>query len=91
MKNFLPELFIMTIFIGLKLEGYWDVSWLVVLAPIWVSILATILIPIIAIIAVEIESAREAKKSYIAHIAAKCKPLYWDAKTQTMYGDFEVK
>ena len=68
MKIFLPELFITTIFVGLKLEGYWDVSWFVVLAPIWVSILATMLISIIAFIAVEIESAREAKKIvYISH------------------------
>lgn len=87
MKNFLPELFYMTIFIALKLEGYLQWSWIWVLSPVWISILITMLTAIIAFIAAE----REAKKSYISHIAAKGKPLYWDAKTQTMYGDFEVK
>lgn len=87
MKNFLPELFYMTIFIALKLEGYLQWNWIWVLSPVWISILITMLTAIIAFIA----AAREAKKSYISCIASKGKPLYWDAKTQTMYGDFEVK
>lgn len=84
MKDLLPELFFMTMLIALKLDGYLEMSWIWVLSPIWVSILMTMLVTIYAFIAAE----REAKKSYKPYIAQGNR-LYWDANTQTMYGDCE--
>ncbi len=84
MKDHLREIFIMTLLIGCKLEGYLEISWIWVLSPIWVSILITTLVSIYAMILAEIE----AKKGYIS-LSSKSKRIYWDAETQTMYGDYE--
>lgn len=58
MKEHLREIFIMTILIGLKLEGHLEISWMWVFSPIWVSILITTLVSIYAIILAEIEAKK---------------------------------
>lgn len=63
-----------------KLDGIIDMKWVWVFCPIWSAWIISIVGFIITAIA-----TREPKAK---HNFAFGKPLIWDAKTNTLYGDF---
>lgn len=85
-KTIRYDVILSIVFLVLKLTGYIDWKWIWVFSPIWISFL---IVGIIFMIAYAINNPPFKVESY--HPVTYGKRTYWDYKTKTIYGDFDVK
>lgn len=78
-------IFITIILAALKLDGYFNITWMVVIAPIIIDVALGLVITLIVMIWFGVMKIHESIKenSYNKHTFDN--PIYWDYKSQSFY------
>lgn len=78
------DIMLFIIFLMLKLDGIINWQWIWIFSPFWIVLIAQI-----GNIVIDAILNWSEKQKYKSRVAGD--PLVWDAKTNTLYGPFEVE